>query len=40
MFLGAQHEAGARFQELAQIFVVLRGHDLPPRNCRTTLGAI
>ena len=40
VLLGRQHEAGARLQKLAQIFVVVRRHDRAPRNSRDTLGAI
>src|SRR5439155_421553 len=40
VFLGRQHEAGARFQELAEIVVIGGRHGFAPRKARTTLGPI
>ncbi len=40
LLVGRQHEAGALLQELAEIVVVERRHDLSPLNSRTIFGAI
>ena len=40
MLVRSKHETGTRFQEIAQIVVVERGHGRPPWNRRTVAGAI
>src|SRR5206468_7430293 len=40
LLVGRQHEAGAVLEELAEIIVIERRHDLSPRNSRTIFGPI
>ena len=40
LLVGGQIEAGALFQQLAQILIVKRRHERSPANNRTSFGAI